>query len=259
MFTVTKYPHGTFSWVDCASTDPENGREFYAKLMGWTTDLIPMGDGEFYTMFRQDGHAVAGMGRAQPGMPSTWDSYISVENVDALVEKVTALGGTVIAPPMDVFEEGRMMVAQDPTGAFISFWQAKNHIGSGLVNVPGAFTWNELATRDVDKAKAFYGELLGWRFESGNQPGYAFIYNGDRMNGGIIEMDAVWGDLPPHWMAYFAVKDIEESVKKVQELGGRISVEITDIPGTGRFAVINDPQGAALTIMESTNPQPWTE
>lgn len=259
MFTVTKYPHGTFSWVECSSTDPENGREFYAKLMGWTTELIPIGGGEVYTMFRQDGHDVAGMGRAQPGMPSAWDNYINVENVDALVDKVTALGGTVIVPPMDALDSGRMMVVQDPTGAFISFWQAKNHIGSGLVNVPGAFTWNELATRDVDKAKAFYGELVGWRFEDGGQLGYSYIYNNDRMNGGIIEMDASWGDLPSHWMAYFAVSDIEASVKKVQELGGKISVEISENPETGRFSVIHDPQGAILTIIESKMPQPWTE
>lgn len=260
MFTVTKYPHGTFCWVDCASTDPENGREFYTKLMGWEMEHIPLGGGEVYTMFKLNGHDVAGMGRAQPGMPSAWDNYINVENVDALVDKVTALGGTITAPPMDVFESGRMMVVQDPTGAFISFWQAKKHIGSGLVNVPGALIWNELATRDVDKAKAFYGELLGWRFEPGNEPGYTFIYNNNRMNGGIVAMDgAMWNGIPPHWMAYFTVSDIEASVKKVQELGGKISVDISDIPDAGRFSVIHDPQGAILTIMESTNPEPWTE
>jgi predicted enzyme related to lactoylglutathione lyase len=60
-------------------------------------------------------------------------------------------------------------------------------------------------------------------------------------------------------MAYFAVSDIEASVKKVQELGGKISVEISENPETGRFSVIHDPQGAILTIIESKMPQPWTE
>ncbi|MCA9915861.1 MAG: VOC family protein, partial [Anaerolineae bacterium] len=182
MFTVTKYPHGTFCWADCASTDATSAKTFYENVMGWTSYDLPLGDGMFYTMFQKDGKTVAGFSQMQPqlqaqGTPSYWSNYVNVEDVDALVGKVKELGGTIIAEPMDVFEEGRMIVLQDPTGAMLSLWQAKNHIGSSLVNTPGSITWNELSTRDAAKAKEFYGSLLGWQFNVDDASGYTDITN----------------------------------------------------------------------------------
>ena len=135
---------------------PAKAKPFYAELMGWEIEDVPMGEGMFYTMYKSDGEHVAGLSQMQPemqsqGMPSHWSSYVTVDDVDALAGKVTELGGTVISEPFDVFDSGRMMVLQDPTGAIVCLWQAKNHIGSGLVNTPGAMTWNELTTNDPKK------------------------------------------------------------------------------------------------------------
>lgn len=262
MFTVTRYPHGTFGWADLATTDTAKAKEFYTGLMGWEFTDLPLGGGQFYTMFRQDGRDIVGMGGMMPGQESTpphWSHYINVENVDALVDRIKALGGSIIVEPMDIFDSGRMLVIQDSVGAFISFWQAKNHIGSGLVNTPGAVTWNELNMRDPQKARDFYGPLLGWTFEAGQQPGYTYIYNQGRLNGGILQMSEEWGDMPPVWMLYFSVKNIDEAAAKVTELGGRLHTAIMDAPGTGRFAVIADPQGAVSTLIQLEQPQPWNE
>ena len=88
----------------------------------------------------------------------------------------------MIAPPFDVMDAGRMAVVQDPTGAMFELWQAKEHIGAGLVNEPGAFTWTELITPDIPKAAAFYNAVLGWDAATsggGDMPYTEFKLGGD--------------------------------------------------------------------------------
>ena len=264
MQEVTKYPAGTFSWVDLATTDAAGAKQFYTELMGWATHDIPMGPDSFYTMLQLEGRDVAAlsqMSEAQQaqGMPAMWNSYVTVENVDESAEKATALGGTVIAPPFDVFDSGRMAVVQDPTGAVFSIWQAKSHIGAKLVNIPGTLAWNELATKDVAQAKAFYSQLFGWETETqdmGNGMEYTSIMNKGRSNGGMMQMTAEWGDTPPHWGVYFAVADCDASVEKAKSLGATIHVPPQDIPEVGRFSMIQDPQGATLTLIQLLRPDP---
>jgi uncharacterized protein len=264
MFKVTKYPHGTFSWAECASNDASKGKQFYSDLMGWGYDDMPMGGGQVYTMFKHDGERVAAINPLQPeeqaqGTPSHWNNYVAVDNVDALADKATQLGGTVIMPPMDVFDNGRMLFLQDPTGAFVGLWQAKSFIGAGLVNIPGAMTWNELMTPDSQKARDFYGPLLGWTFQKMENVDYYLIFNQGRLNGGIMSMTPEMGNMPPVWSIYFSVANIEDSAAKVEKLGGKIHVPITEAPGTGRFVMYADPQGAVSYLIQTNQPQPWTE
>jgi predicted enzyme related to lactoylglutathione lyase len=263
MFTVTKYPHGTFGWADCTSTDASKAKPFYEGLMGWRSNDLPIGGGMVYTMFEQDGHSVTAISQMDPaqqaqGMPSHWNTYINVDDVDAVTGRVAQAGGTVLVEPMDVLDSGRMSVVQDPTGAAVGLWQARNHIGAGLVNTPGAMTWNELATRDAAAAKAFFGTLLGWTYEKMADMDYHIIHNKGRMNGGIMQMTDAWGDLPPHWMVYFSVKDIDEAAARVRALGGIVHVEKSDT-GTGSFLVMSDPAGAVCSLIQLNAPDPWVE
>ena len=258
MQEVKKYPAGTFSWVDLMTTDAAGAKQFYTELMGWTVHDIPMGPDSFYTMLQLEGLDVAAlsqMGAEQQaqGMPPVWNSYVSVENADESAEKAAAAGGTVMMAPFDVYDSGRMAVVQDPTGAVFSMWQAKSHIGAKLVNIPGALAWNELATKDVARAKLFYGQLFGWEFQTQEvSPGmeYTSIMNNGRSNGGIMQMSEEWGDVPAHWRVYFSVTDCDASVKKAKSLGATVRVPPQDIPDVGRFSIIQDPQGASLTLMK---------
>jgi uncharacterized protein len=264
MFKVTKYPHGTFSWVDCASTDAEAGKQFYTALMGWDTEDMPMGDGTFYTFFNLEGGPVAAINPIPPalqaqGMPSVWNSYITVDDVDAMVEKVNDLGGTVMVGPMDIFESGRMLTVQDPTGAVVSLWQPKDHIGARFVNTPGAFTWNELYTRDVAKASDFYSQLLGWEIEKMDGQDYWLGKINGRMNCGIMALTEEFGDMPPNWSVYLSVADIEAATKKAEELGGQVHMALCEAGQVGRFSVIGDPAGATVTLIQLNQPDAWVE
>lgn len=253
---MSKYPNGMFSWTDIGLPDQEAGKEFYGQVFGWTFSDEPIDVGGTYSMAMIDEMPVAAIFQQDPqqqqqGIPPMWQSYITVDDVDKAAARVTELGGNLIAEPFDVMDSGRMAIIQDPTGGIVSLWQATGSAGAGIFNVPGAMTWNELATRDVEAAKAFYSDLLGWEYKvtEGEQMTYHEIRNGDRSNGGMLEMDERWPQkVPTHWMVYFSVDDCDGCVETIKELGGGESVPPTDIPA-GRFAVANDPQGGTFTVI----------
>ena len=264
MYKVTKFPHGTFSWADTSSMDGAAAKQFYAELMGWDIEETPMGDGEFYSMFKKDGSYTAALSQineeqAASGMPSMWTSYVTVDDIDSLTSKVTELGGTVVMEPFDVLESGRMMVLIGPTGEGLALWQPKNHIGAGVVNDVGALTWNELMTTDPQKAQDFYGGLLGWTFDKSEHMEYYTIKNNGRPNGGIFPTPEGM-EAPPNWTVYFAVADIEKTVAKATELGGTVIMPATEAQGVGTFATLADPAGAVfavITYLEGGDP--WEE
>jgi predicted enzyme related to lactoylglutathione lyase len=115
----------------------------------------------------------------------------------------------------------------------------------------GTFIWREIMTPDVAASKRFYGEVFGWKFDDMPMDGftYTMIKNGETGIGGMASLDMIPG-APPHWIGTVCVVDTDASAKLAVEAGGKVMMPPGDIPGYGRFAVIADPQGAALTVMQ---------
>lgn len=116
----------------------------------------------------------------------------------------------------------------------------------------GHFVWNELMTRDVARAKAFYGAILGWSFEDMPMDGggaYTVCKAGDKTVGGIMPATFLPPGAPDHWFVYIDVDDVDARVAKVAAAGGKVTRPPFDIPGIGRIAIIEDATGAALGIM----------
>ena len=255
----TAYTNGTFSWVENATTDQDGAKSFYAHLFGWQYDDRPVGDGIVYSMAQLAGKNVAAISpqmqeERDQGVPPHWNNYIAVENVDAVTQKVGEVGGQVLAGPFDVMEAGRMSAFMDPTGAVAFLWQARSNIGADLVNVPGAFCWNELATRDVDAAERFYSQLLGWKFDRAGQtegPPYWMIVNGERLNGGMRHMgDELPAGTPSHWLVYFAVEDVNGASDLASGAGGPVLLPKVEMGDSSAFAVLSDPVGAPFAVFE---------
>ena len=116
---------------------------------------------------------------------------------------------------------------------------------------PGIFSWNELMTTDAEGAQAFYGELFGWTPEAMEMPNgtYHFFRKGERPAAGMFQMPPEMGEVPPHWMPYVTVESIDDSLAKAVSLGGKVIREKTELP-MGNFAIIQDPQGAAISFWE---------
>lgn len=258
MQIVTQYPNGVFNWVDLTTTNQEGAKAFYSALFGWEATDIPIDETSTYTMFKINGHNVAGCGQMSPdmqaqGMPTVWTSYIKHDNVDAIAEKITAAGGTLMMPPMDVLQEGRMVMAMDPGGAIFGVWQPVNHIGAAVVNAPNSLVWNELQTHDTAVAQAFFGAVFGWTFAA-DANGYVTCQQDKRTQAGMMQIQPDWGDVPPNWAVYFFVEDLAAKLATVQALGGNILVPISSAGELGQFAVVQDPQGGVFTIMYFNGP-----
>jgi hypothetical protein len=154
---------------------------------------------------------------------------------------------------MQVMQEGRMGVFADPGGAVFSIWQPMNMKGAELVNKPNSLGWNELATRDMNAAKAFYTKVFPWTAHASDMPdGSQYIewqIDGKSIGGGMTIGAMIPASVPPHWLVYFVVADADDTVKRAQELGGNVIAPAMDIP-QGRMAVLSDPQGAPFAIIK---------
>jgi predicted enzyme related to lactoylglutathione lyase len=120
----------------------------------------------------------------------------------------------------------------------------------------GAFSWCELLTPDVAAAKDFYGQLFGWQMQDLPMEGttYTLLSAGGAPVGGIMAPPKQAGTMPPHWGTYVTVADVDATARQAVELGGSLMLQPRDIPGVGRFCLIQDPQGALLYAITYTAP-----
>ncbi|MEW6637872.1 MAG: VOC family protein [Actinomycetota bacterium] len=253
-----RYAPGTFCWVDLATTDPEGAKAFYEELFGWQAEDMPAGDSATYTMLSLDGDHVCGLygmdaERREQSVRPYWFSYVSVESADETTARARELGGAVIEEPFGVLDAGRAAVIKDPSGAVLAAWEPKRHAGAGRVNDVGCLAWNELQTREPEKAALFYEGLFGWETETIREDAktvYVTIRNSSGWpNGGIMPLDERHGDAPSFWMPYFTVASCDETAAGVEALGGGVMVGPMEL-GAGRIAVVHDPQGAAFALFE---------
>ena len=116
---------------------------------------------------------------------------------------------------------------------------------------PGAFSWTELVTSDVAAARKFYSALLGWKIKDmeDSSMNYKIISAGEQDVGGLMTIPPQAKGMAPAWGVYVTVKDVDEVTGRVKALGGKVLVAPQDIPKVGRFSVIQDPQGASISLI----------
>ena len=253
----TGYATGTPSWVDLMTTDAEAARQFYGELFGWEFMISEEEEFAGYTTCTKRGLNVAGLGSPPAeGAPPAWTTYLATDDVEAAAERITGAGGTVLAPPMKVGDYGSMCIAMDSTGAVFGLWQAGDMIGAQLVNEPGSFTWNELATRDLAAAQDFYTKVCSYDYEAvdtgeAGPPYFTFSVDGQAVGGMQQMASSMPAEMPAHWATYFAVEDADATAAKAVELGATVLMPPMDTP-FGRWTIIKDPQGATFSAMTAT-------
>lgn len=259
MAKFTSYTQGTPSWVELSTPDQKGGAQFYAELFGWEIEESPVDEQTVYLQGKIGDSRIAGIMGQMPelaGHPAFWGVYLAVDDVDAVTARVEPAGGKVEAGPFDVMDAGRMTALQDPTGARVNLWQAKDHIGTELANEPGTPNWNELVTPDLDRALAFYAEVVGIGSQASETAGsdYTMITNvaGEVVGGATRPMTE---GMPPHWNVYFSVADADATAAKVEALGGSTVAANFDVEGVGRMGFFSDPQGAVFGIVENAPAQ----
>lgn len=245
-------PNGAPIWIDLASSNPDQSSEFYQQLFGWTAEGTGPDFGDYVNFFK-NGVLVAGlMAQQQPGTPDAWTTYLASPDAEATANAVTAAGGQVLLPPLEVMQLGTMAVVADPGGAVIGVWQAREHHGYGLVREHGAPSWLELQTRDYRACVAFYESAFSWHTEVlGDTDEFRYSVlekDGDQYAGIMDGSSYLPADIPPRWDVYFHVSDVDASAATVEELGGSVVDAAEDTP-YGRIAAVADPTGARFRLM----------
>lgn len=246
------YAPGVPAWVDVTVPDLEAGRAFYGGTFGWDFETRSEEFGH-YTMCEIGGWRVAGMTDVSAGAPNTprWNVYLATDDAERTAAALTAAGGTVLAGPQDIPGEGRMLLAADPTGATVGFWQADRAIGAQLTDEPGAMAWHHLATRDPRRADDFYRALFGYQVRAmdgrvEDAAGYATA--GSTVASRMRITDEWPQDMPAHWMTFFSVSNTDATVDRVRDLGGSLLQGPEDTP-YGRLASLADPFGAVFAVV----------
>ncbi|TFV65093.1 UNVERIFIED_ORG: VOC family protein [Bacillus sp. AZ43] len=250
----TPWPNGTPCWVDIGVPDVEAAKVFYSTLFGWqyTGGAAESGG---YLNAEKDGRRVAGVAPQQdPDDPPRWTTYFATDDAAAAVDRVRAAGGRVLVAPMEVGPVGTFAILLDPQGNVFGLWQAGEHTGYQLHNEPGSLAWNEAMTDDAPAARRFYAEVFGFRFDelppeqAEDGLDYTTFSTGGNPLGGLGASDP---SMPKGWQTCFAVASTDDAVALVEAHGGKVIVPPENTP-FGRFAIVEDPWGAAFEVLEDT-------
>lgn len=245
-------PAGTPTWIDLTTPDTDTARKFYQAVFGWEYDVSAPEFGGYITA-RLGKRTTAGMVGNQPGappVPAAWGLYFATDQIDADVARAVQLGAKVLYPAMTVGEFGSMAICEDSTGATFGLWKAGQHIGSEVTDEPGSTTWCELYTSNAKQARDFYTALLGATADP--MPGgleYYVLKHGEKMLGGIMQIERAWGNMHSQWVSYFSVVNAEATAAIVTEHGGKVMGNIDDSP-FGRIAALMDPSGAIFKVVQ---------
>ena len=249
---------GDFIWYELLTSDADAAQAFYTSVLDWKVAASVMPGMDYRHIEASEGN-VGGVMPISPEMAEhgaipAWVGYIAVGNVDASVASITAAGGKVMVPAMDIPTVGRIAMVADPHGApfyiMTPAGEGESHAYSKDRPRIGHCAWNELVTPDQAASWAFYGEQFGWvmdgEMDMGPMGAYQFISH-DGMLGAVMKGTPEMG--PPHWNQYFRVADIDAAVEAIKSGGGSVIMGPMEIPG-GDYSLNGiDPQGAHFGLV----------
>ncbi len=251
---------GLNAWYDLMTTDVEGAMAFYSEVIGWKTQPYEPGDPDKpYTMWVAGEQPMGGVSALpeeakQMGAPPHWLAYTTVENVDETVAKAKELGAKVYAEPFDIPMVGRISVLADPQGATFAVMTPLQTMATteGETDVPGRFSWADLNTTDWESAFGFYATLFGWTERGRMEDSPAGVYvmfqeQHGHTKGGMCNM-AAQANLPPHWMHYATVDDVNAAAERVKKMGGKVINGPMPVPGGDLIVHCQDPQGGVFAM-----------
>lgn len=245
------YPAGVPCWVDLLAPDVTAATSFYRELMGWEFD--GPGPGQYFVA-QTRGRDVAGVAAQPPGVPTAWNTYVSVANAERAAEAAARAGGQIIMEPTDALPAGRVAVIADPSSAVLGLWEPHDRKGAQLVNAPGAWAMSLLHTSEPEACEAFYAAVFGWQSEPFGASGVKLFRLAGYVGGEPqqpVARDVVAGMAPAdgesHWSVDFWVDDADSAAARAVELGGSVLAPPSDAGGM-RQAMLCDPHGAAFSV-----------
>ena len=248
--------YGKFIWHDLLTDDVEAAKAFYGDLLGWEfVSTTRPGGGPYTLIMTESGQVVGGMLEVEdPGDGedySRWLGYFAVPDVDAATRSVVQAGGQVVASARDIGDVARASAVEDGDGAVVGLLTSRVGYPVERPTVPaGAVAWNELVAADPEAMAGFYASLVAGSVseEMRGEFVYRFLEADGRPRAGFMLRPN--DQLQPLWLTYFAVEDVERVSARVASLGGERLLAPDDEIRDGRIALVTDPNGAVLGLLE---------
>jgi len=242
-------------WYELMTTDPTAAEKFYRNVVGWSSSPFE-GSPDPYTVFKRSGDVqVAGLMKKPDDMPmpSFWSMYVAVPNLEEAVAHIKRLGGSELSEVIDIPTIGRLQMLKDPQGAaFYIIQHVPRDERAETAPEIGEASWHELTTTDAEAAMKFYSEVFGWQpsdvMDMGEMGKYRMFNRPVGMIGGMMNRPPQMADVPPYWMIYFRVPDINAAVERVKANGGQIFNGPMEVPGGDWIVNAMDPQGAMFSL-----------
>jgi predicted enzyme related to lactoylglutathione lyase len=242
-------------WYELMITDATAAETFYKNVIGWTSAPFPESPNP-YTIFKRSGDVgVAGLLKLPEGMnaPPFWAMYVGVPKLEEAVAHIKRLGGSEVSEIIEVPTVGRLQMMKDPQGAaFYIIQPSPTEERPETAPEVGEASWHELMTTDAPAAMKFYSEVFGWKpsetMDMGPMGKYHMFDRPHGMIGGMMNKPPEMAHVPPHWMIYFRVPDINAATERIKANGGRILNGPMEVPGGDWIVNAMDPQGAAFAL-----------
>jgi uncharacterized protein len=243
---------GKFVWADLVTDNVSVAQEFYSRLFGWR--FWSYGN---YLIGHNDDRPLCGMfQRPRPkdkAAEPRWFGYLSVASVDSAQRAVTKAGGRVLAPPQKMPKRGEQAVFADPEGALFGVVKSSAGDPADFLADPGDWIWIQLLSRDAQKAAEFYRGVAGYEIIANTTSNRLsdFVLTSERFARATVRtIPAGDAQVKPTWLPFVRVKNVGESVTQAKQLGGKVLIEPKAELLGGKVAVVADPTGAAIGILE---------
>lgn len=256
--SVQRTIEGKVIWIDLFTADVKAAAEFYTRTFGWTSEEIKIREVE-YILMRNFGRPVAGLvhrrkvrGESAEGL---WVAYLSVNSISKAIIASKGQGAQVLVEPGVLDGRGGHAVIADPEGSIIGILKSMSGDPPDFQPMPGDFAWSNLLSRNEDAAARFYRSVFNYdplQVDDTDKVNQYYLASDDyaRIGIGALNND---DDATPGWIHFIRVRNLEKTLNKALDAGAKTLVEPTANLFDGRVAVIADPVGAAVGLIE------WTE
>jgi predicted enzyme related to lactoylglutathione lyase len=243
---------GKFVWADLVTDNVPAALKFYQGLFGWRFQSA----GNYAIALNQERPLCGMFQRPRPegkAAQPRWFGYISTSSVGRAQRTVTKLGGRVLAAPQKFPKRGEQAVFADPEGAVFGVVKSSSGDPEDFLPDPGDWVWIQLLSRDASKAAEFYHTVAGYEVVSNTASNrlsdYVLVSEG-YARATVRSIPSGKTEVQPTWLPFVRVKNVGESVARAKELGGQVRIEPKPDLFDGKVAVVSDPTGAAIGLLE---------
>jgi uncharacterized protein len=251
----TEHHPGKMVWADLVTPDLAAAESFYGGLFGWTFQRVHAGKSE-YAVVLAGGRAVGGV-LQRPVPPGehrqpAWLTFIAVKDVDAARRMAISHGAKSVSEPKTYAGRGRQAILTDPDGVVFALLASSGGDPPDDLAEAGEWIWSALLTKDSAQSAAFYQHVFGYDvFDVDSDDGSLhLVLSSDNYARASVNALPTGARHHPHWLNFIRVADAADAARKAVSLGGRMLVEAHDDGPGGLWAVVADPAGAPIGLME---------